>query len=293
MAYTLVQGDERVVLEFAPRSTPDERTGPGPAELAAPRARCPVRPDGAGSRPTDRTSRPPRGADASGDGARTAPIAILSAASAVRPPGPACSIPPRCSSAPSLPGGPRVISARHAGHALALRRRDGARGLRGRSAASDAGLAHFMEHITFRGTAGVLPTIACGLGGDRGRRGTRNASTDRESTVYWVRLPVRHAERAFDVLGGAARGRPLLRDEDVARERDIIVEEIRSYRDDPGQYVFDLFDRDVLRRHPAGLGDRGRRGDRAARWTARASATSGRRVPAVQHGRRRRGRPGP
>ena len=72
--------------------------------------------------------------------------------------------------------------------------------------------------------------------------GTSNASTGRESTVYWARLPVRHAARAFDVLGELLL-RPLLRDEDVARERDIIIEEIRSYQDDPGQRVFDLFDR--------------------------------------------------
>ncbi len=46
--------------------------------------------------------------------------------------------------------------------------------------------------------------------------------------------------------------RPLLRDEDVLRERDIIVEEIRSYRDDPGQYVFDLFDRSFYGDTPLG-----------------------------------------
>ena len=105
----------------------------------------------------------------------------------------------------------------------------------------DAGLAHFMEHITFRGTSG-LPTSRAVSEAVEGVGGTSNASTGRESTVYWARLPVRHAARAFDVLGELLL-RPLLRDEDVARERDIIIEEIRSYQDDPGQHVFDLFDR--------------------------------------------------
>jgi predicted Zn-dependent peptidase len=105
----------------------------------------------------------------------------------------------------------------------------------------DAGLAHFMEHITFRGTR-ALPTSRAVSEAVEGVGGTSNASTGRESTVYWTRLPVRHAERAFDVLGELLL-RPLLRDEDVARERDIIIEEIRSYQDDPGQHVFDLFDR--------------------------------------------------
>jgi predicted Zn-dependent peptidase len=106
---------------------------------------------------------------------------------------------------------------------------------------SDAGLAHFMEHITFRGTRS-LPTSRAVSEAVEGVGGTSNASTGRESTVYWTRLPVRHAARAFDVLGELLM-RPLLRDEDVARERDIIIEEIRSFQDDPGQHVFDLFDR--------------------------------------------------
>jgi predicted Zn-dependent peptidase len=105
----------------------------------------------------------------------------------------------------------------------------------------DAGLAHFMEHITFRGTR-ALPTSRAVSEAVEGVGGTSNASTGRESTVYWARLPVRHADRAFEVLGELLL-RPLLRDEDVARERDIIIEEIRSFQDDPGQHVFDLFDR--------------------------------------------------
>jgi predicted Zn-dependent peptidase len=98
-----------------------------------------------------------------------------------------------------------------------------------------------MEHITFRGTRS-LPSSRAVSEAIEGLGGTSNASTGRESTVYWTRLPVRHAARAFEVLGELVR-RPLLRDDDVVRERDIIIEEIRSYQDDPGQYVFDLFDR--------------------------------------------------
>ena len=139
-----------------------------------------------------------------------------------------------------LPGGPRVISARMPDTrslSIAVTVLVGSRHERRR----DAGLAHFMEHITFRGTQ-ALPSSRAVSEAIEGVGGTSNASTDRESTVYWVRLPVRHAERAFHVLSELLV-RPLLRDEDVLRERDIIVEEIRSYRDDPGQYVFDLFDR--------------------------------------------------
>ncbi len=103
-----------------------------------------------------------------------------------------------------------------------------------------------------------------------------------------MRLPVRHAERAFHVLSELLV-RPLLRDEDVLRERDIIVEEIRSYRDDPGQYVFDLFDRSFYGDTPLG---REIAGDEASVSTVDGPAHPrilGDGIPALQHGRGRRG----
>ena len=62
---------------------------------------------------------------------------------------------------------------------------------------------------------------------------------------------MRQAELAFRVLAELTL-RPLLRDNDIGRERDIIVEEIRSYRDDPGQFVFNLFDRAFFGDTPLG-----------------------------------------
>lgn len=139
----------------------------------------------------------------------------------------------------SLPGGPRVISARLPGTrslSVAVYVLVGSR----QEPREKAGLAHFMEHITFRGTAGYATSREVSEAIE-GVGGTSNAATDRESTVYWTRLPVREAERAFAVLADLVV-RPTLRSEDIARERDIIVEEVRSYRDDPGQYVFNIFD---------------------------------------------------
>jgi predicted Zn-dependent peptidase len=98
-----------------------------------------------------------------------------------------------------------------------------------------------MEHVNFKGTT-AFPTTRAVSEAIEGYGGSSNAATDRESTVYWARVPAREADRAFQVLAELTV-RPLLRSTDIARERDIIVEEIRSYRDDPGQYVFNLFDR--------------------------------------------------
>jgi predicted Zn-dependent peptidase len=139
----------------------------------------------------------------------------------------------------ALPDGPRVISARLPGTrslAVAVYVLAGSRLER----REHSGVAHFMEHLTFKGTQ-AYPTTRAVSEAIEGIGGMSNAATDRESTVYWARVPVREAERAVSVLAELIV-RPLLRDEDITRERDIIVEEIRSYRDDPGQYVFNLFD---------------------------------------------------
>ena len=148
-----------------------------------------------------------------------------------------------------LPDGPRVISARLPGSrslSIAAYVLVGSR-LESRES---SGTAHFMEHLTFKGTE-AFPTTRALAEAIEGIGGTSNAATDRESTVYWTRLPVREAARGFSVLAELIR-RPLLRSEDIRRERDIIVEEIRSYRDDPGQYVFNIFDETFFGDTPLG-----------------------------------------
>lgn len=149
----------------------------------------------------------------------------------------------------ALPDGPRVISARLPGTrslSIAAYVLVGSR-LESRER---AGMAHFMEHLTFKGTQ-AYPTTRAVSEAIEGIGGTSNAATDRESTVYWTRLPVREAERGFGVLAELLM-RPLLRSEDIGRERDIIVEEIRSYRDDPGQFVYNVFDETFFGDTPLG-----------------------------------------
>ncbi len=148
-----------------------------------------------------------------------------------------------------LPDGPRVISAQLPGTrslSVAIYVLAGSR----LETRERAGVAHFMEHVTFKGTR-AYPTPRAVSEAIEGCGGSSNAATDRESTVYWARLPVREAERAFGVLSELVF-QPLLREADIARERDIIVEEIRSYQDDPGQSVFNQFDRAFFGDTPLG-----------------------------------------
>jgi len=102
-----------------------------------------------------------------------------------------------------------------------------------------AGMAHFLEHLTFKGTA-AFPTTRALSEAVEGVGGSFNAATDREATVYWVRVPRRETERAMTVLGELIC-RPNLDLAEIDREREVIVEEIRGYLDDPAEYAQMLF----------------------------------------------------
>jgi predicted Zn-dependent peptidase len=138
----------------------------------------------------------------------------------------------------ALPAGPRVISARLPGArsvSIAAYVLAGSR----LETPEQAGVAHFMEHITFKGTKRFPSTRAISEAIE-GVGGSFNAATDRESTVYWVRVPRREATRAMDVLGELIV-RPTLDEAEIDGERAVIVEEIRSYLDDPAEYAQILF----------------------------------------------------
>src|SRR3954462_15463421 len=149
----------------------------------------------------------------------------------------------------ALPAGPRVISARLpaarsvsiAAYVLAGSRLE---------APGQVGVAHFMEHITFKGTTAYPSTRAISEAIE-GVGGSFNAATDRESTVYWVRVPRRESERAMDVLGELIV-RPTLDDAEIDGERAVIVEEIRSYLDDPAEYAQMLFQQAMFGDGPLG-----------------------------------------
>jgi len=149
----------------------------------------------------------------------------------------------------ALPAGPRVISARHAGarsvsmaaYVLAGSRLEGP---------GEVGVAHFMEHITFKGTA-AFPSTRAISEAIEGVGGSFNAATDRESTVYWVRVPRRQAGRAMEVLGELIV-RPILDSGEIDHERTVIVEEIRSYLDDPAEYCQMLFQQAMFGDGPLG-----------------------------------------
>ncbi|MCX7623006.1 MAG: insulinase family protein [Thermomicrobium sp.] len=113
-----------------------------------------------------------------------------------------------------------------------------------------AGISHFLEHMLFKGTERrpdpVLISEAI-----EGVGGIMNASTGRESTDYWVKVPSAHLALAFDVLADMLR-HSLFDPVELEKERHVIVEEIHGIRDTPDDYVHDLVDRALWDGHPIG-----------------------------------------
>ncbi len=112
---------------------------------------------------------------------------------------------------------------------------------------SQAGITHLLEHMLFRGTdryrSREIDEIFDALGAEI------NAGTDRESTSLYTRVLDRHLERAFDVAAEMV-WRP--RFEDLEAEREVVLEEIAMYEDDPQDRVFDLLGGAVFGAHPLG-----------------------------------------
>src|SRR5436853_7195644 len=118
---------------------------------------------------------------------------------------------------------------------------------------NDAGTSHFLEHMLFKGTA-KRPTAADISQEIESRGGVVNASTDKEVTVFWSRVPARHYLVALDVVADMIRA-PMLRPTDVESERRVIVEELRMYRDQPQDRGHTLVDELLYPRHaPGGRG---------------------------------------
>src|SRR5438876_6908463 len=114
----------------------------------------------------------------------------------------------------------------------------------------DAGTSHFLEHMVFKGSA-KRPTAADISQVIESKGGVVNASTDKEVTVFWSRVPARHYLVALDVIADLIRA-PMLRPTDVESERNVIVEELRMYRDQPQDRVHTLVDELLYPKHPLG-----------------------------------------
>ncbi len=103
-----------------------------------------------------------------------------------------------------------------------------------------AGVSHFIEHLFFKGTVS-RPTAKEIADAIEGVGGFINASTDKELTAYWARVPAEHIELALDVLFDIV-SHSRLDPADIERERMVILDELRMYQDQPQDHVQNLFE---------------------------------------------------
>ncbi len=110
-----------------------------------------------------------------------------------------------------------------------------------------AGISHLLEHMLFRGTerygSQEIDEIFDAMGAEI------NAGTDKEATSLYTRVLDRHLEHAFDVMSDMI-WQP--RFGELEPEREVVLEEIAMYEDDPQDRVFDVLGRAIFGSHPLG-----------------------------------------
>jgi predicted Zn-dependent peptidase len=114
---------------------------------------------------------------------------------------------------------------------------------------SENGVAHFLEHMAFKGTgrrsARDIAEEIEAAGGDI------NASTAMENTAYYARVLKDDWRLALDVLSDILID-PVFDSEELERERDVILQEIAAANDTPDDLVFDLLQAQAWPEHPLG-----------------------------------------
>ena len=130
----------------------------------------------------------------------------------------------------------------YCGYAVAAGTRDEQKG-------REEGMAHFCEHMTFKGTEHRTSMKILGylesVGGDL------NAFTNKEETVYHAAVLKDNIDRAVDLLTDIVFHSTYPQAE-IDKEVEVIVDEIESYNDSPAELVYDLFENAIYNGHPLG-----------------------------------------
>ncbi len=113
----------------------------------------------------------------------------------------------------------------------------------------EEGLAHFCEHVTFKGThrRSALQILNCleRVGGDL------NAFTNKEDTIFYAAILKEHMGRAVNLLTDIVFN-SVYPDQEIAHEVDVICDEIESYNDSPAELIYDEFENQLFQNHPLG-----------------------------------------
>lgn len=100
------------------------------------------------------------------------------------------------------------------------------------------GISHFLEHMVFKGTQ---KRTALQISEDiENVGGSTNAYTSREFTVFYAKMLKNDLELALDVLADMIMA-PRFAEDELIKEREVVVQEIKQTNDDPNDIVFDYF----------------------------------------------------
>lgn len=137
-----------------------------------------------------------------------------------------------------LPSASRVV---YCGYQIAAGTRDESPG--------EEGMAHFCEHMTFKGTEkrNALQIINAleGLGGEL------NAFTNKEDTTFYAAISKEHFTQAVNVLTDIVFHSQYPQQE-IDKEVEVICDEIESYNDSPAELIYDEFENILFEGHPLG-----------------------------------------
>ena len=113
----------------------------------------------------------------------------------------------------------------------------------------EEGVAHFCEHMSFKGTRNrsAIQILNCleSVGGDL------NAFTNKEDTTFYAAVQKEHFSRAVDLLTDIVFCSQYPQHE-VEHEVDVICDEIESYNDTPAELIYDVFENQLFQGHPLG-----------------------------------------
>ncbi|MDP2905614.1 MAG: pitrilysin family protein [Candidatus Omnitrophota bacterium] len=112
------------------------------------------------------------------------------------------------------------------------------------------GISHFIEHLLFKGTKKYscrqIKEAVEGVGG------ALNGFTSEELTCYLIKAPARYLDLALDILSDMVIA-PLFAPDQIQKERGVILEEIKMYKDLPQSHVHELLDELLWPSQPLGL----------------------------------------
>lgn len=111
------------------------------------------------------------------------------------------------------------------------------------------GISHFIEHMLFKGTekhtAREIAKVIDSVGG------VLNAFTSKEYTCFYVKILSQHLCLAIDLLSDIFFD-SLFKQEEIEKERNVIIQEIHMVKDTPDEYIQDIFNQSYFNDHPLG-----------------------------------------